>query len=194
VNNDRPEIAMNENDDRVWYMAVNKTAGAGEPTHVVLWGSMFGTPWQVMYESPLKDPDTGAELGDAWGQSMAIQQGARLQWVPPEWQSAVLALTWRSADRDGLISMKGATSFEWFGMPGTWITSALSLGQGVPWSMTDDMGLYTGTTTIELCINEPCPAGVPAKFPHLPFLAAWSDNRSPSAFSEIWVKGFKAAP
>jgi hypothetical protein len=190
VNNDRPEIAMNENGDRVWYMAINKTENDGDPTRITLWASVFGTDWQVVYESEPTDPETGAEVGDAWGQSMAIQQGARLTWFPPEWISPVLALTWRTADRDGLISMNAATSSSWFGVPGTWHAGPLTSGQGVPWSMTDEMGLYTGTTVLELCVEEPCPGGAPAKLPRVPFLAAWTDNRSPGTFSEVWTNAF----
>ena len=86
--------------------------------------------------------------------------------------------------------MNAASSSKGFGLPGTWTTDQLSLGQGVPWSMTDEMGLYTGITVLELCVNEPCPGGAPAKFPKNPFLAAWPDNRSPGPDSEIWAKAF----
>ena len=190
VNNDRPEVAMNENGDPVWYMAVNKTKGPDTVTRVVVWMSLFGSAWQVAYESPAKDPVTGVEVGDAWAQSLAIQQGARLTWVPPVWQSAVLGLIWRTADREGLITMSAASSAEEFGLPGWWRTDHLTLGQGVPWNMTDEMGLYTGIAALELCVNEPCPSGAPAKFPSNQFLAAWPDNRSPGAASEVWAKAF----
>jgi len=189
VNNDRPEIAMNENGDPVWYMAVNKTNGPDTVTRVVVWMSLFGTPWQVAFESPATDLN-GKEVGDAWAQSLAIQQGARLQSVPPVWQSAVVGLIWRTADQDGLISMNAASSAKGFGLPGTWHTSPLTLGQDVPWSMSDEMGLYTGIAPLELCVNEPCPGGAPAMFPRNPFLAAWIDNRSVGAVSEVWAKAF----
>ena len=189
VNNDRPEIAMNENGDPVWYMAVNKTKGPDTVTRVVVWMSLFGSAWQVAYESPATDLND-KEVGDAWAQSLAIQQGARLEWVPPVWQSAVLGLIWRTADQDGLITMNAASSADGFGLPGFWQPSLLAVGQGVPWSMTDEMGIYTGIAPLELCVNEPCPGGAPAKFPRNPFLAAWIDNRSPGAVSEVWATAF----
>jgi hypothetical protein len=121
---------------------------------------------------------------------MAIQQGARLQWFPPEWISPVLALTWRTADRDGLVSMNAATSYTSFGVAGTWKPGPLSLGPGVPWNITDEMGPYTSTTVLELCVEEPCPGGAPANLPEVPFLGAWSDNRSPGTSTEIWANAF----
>ena len=190
VNNDRPEIAMHANGDRAWYMAINRTKDAETPTRVVVWMSLFGTPWQIAYESPEVDSSTGADVGDAWGQSMAIQQGVQLSFVPPLWQSPVLGLVWRTADKDGLIRMSVATSHVAFGLPGTWHPASLNEGQGVPWSMGDAMGLYTGTFALELCVSEPCPGGAPAVFPRIPFLAAWPDGRSAGGVSEVWARTF----
>jgi hypothetical protein len=82
VNNDRPEIAMNENGDRVWYMAINKTKSDGDPTHITLWASVFGTNWQVVYESEPTDPETGAEIGDTWGHVDGDPAGSTIAVVP----------------------------------------------------------------------------------------------------------------
>jgi hypothetical protein len=150
----------------------------------------FDVPWTEVYVSPSNDPATGAPIEDAWGQSMAIVQGDIDLAIPITTATGAVAMIWRDTTKDGLISMAAASSIEMFGTPGTWHADALSSGPGVPWKLAGDIGPHTGTAVMELCVDAPCPAGVPAVYPAVPLLSAWADGRTDGSSPEIWTRTF----
>jgi hypothetical protein len=185
VNNDRPELAMNRGFPNVWYAAINHSV-AGGGMRAAVFRQWFDAPWTEVYVSPSNDPATGAPIEDAWGQSLGALQGDVQLGVPLTATGAV-AMVWRDATKDGLVSMAAASSLEMFGTPGSWHADALT---SVRWKLSGDIGRYTGTTALELCTLAPCPAGVPAVYPAVPIFSAWADGRTDGAMPEIWTRTF----
>jgi hypothetical protein len=186
VNNDRPELAMNLGFPNVWYAAINHSV-AGGGMRAAVFRQWFDAPWTEVYVSPSNDPATGAPIEDAWGQSLGVLQGDFELAIPITSATGGVAMVWREGAKDGLVSMAAASSIEMFGTPGSWYADALS---SVPWKMSGDIGRYTGATALELCVDEPCPTGVPAVYPAVPLFGAWADGRNDGSTPEIWTRTF----
>lgn len=98
---------------------------------------------------------------------------------------AIPAVTYRSVTADGRVTMRVAMSLL-TGESGSWSDIALAEGDGVPWTVTEPWGAYQGVAALEDCVG--CP-NLQLTYPHMPFLAAWVDQRS-GAGSQIWMRRF----
>jgi hypothetical protein len=108
VNNDRPEYVINRGAPHWFlYLAINRSVPGQEGMRTVVFRDSLLPPatWQQVYESPGVSA-TGAPLGDASGHTMTLHQGV-------SGMAAIPAVSWRTSNAEGLVSMQVATSAEW---------------------------------------------------------------------------------